>query len=91
MGVRDALKRSDNTLAMAARLVEIYKLADRVEVLFADEAGDTWRPGVVRGLDHPGVWVQTEDRRLWFVTNGRRLRPMNSGFVRAPSASASSA
>ena len=78
MGVRDALKRSDNTLAMAARLVEIYKLADRVEVLFADEEGDTWRPGVVRGLDHPGVWVQTEDRRLWFVTNGRRIRPQAS-------------
>jgi hypothetical protein len=44
MDVRDALKRSDNTLmTMAARLVEIYKLDDRVEVLFADEAGDTYR------------------------------------------------
>jgi hypothetical protein len=61
---------------MPARLTEIYKPDDRVEVLFADEAGDTWRPAVVRGLDHPGVWVQTADLGLWFVTNDRRIRPM---------------
>jgi hypothetical protein len=73
---------------MSARLIEIYKLDDRVEVLFADEAGDTWRPGVVRGLDHPGVWVQTEDRRLWFVTNGRRIRPTTPALSAVSASSA---
>ena len=32
------------------------------------------RQGVV-ALQHPGLWVITEDRRVWFVTNGKRIRP----------------
>ena len=31
--------------------------------------------GARRRLAAPGVWVITEDRRLWFVTNGKRIRP----------------
>jgi hypothetical protein len=27
-------------------------------------------------LQHPGLWVITEDRRVWFVTNGKRIRPL---------------
>jgi hypothetical protein len=60
---------------VAQRLVEIYKSGDPVEVLLRDEDAEEWCKAVVRGPDHPGVWVQTTDRRLWFVTNGRRIRP----------------
>jgi hypothetical protein len=59
---------------MPPRLVEIYKAGDVVEILLSDEEGELWRPALVRDLQHPGVWVQTADRRLWFVTNGRRIR-----------------
>ena len=61
---------------MAQRLVEIYKSGDLAEVLLRGQDAEEWCKAVVRGLDYPGVWVQTEDRRLWFVTNGRRIRPM---------------
>jgi hypothetical protein len=60
---------------MPPRLAEIYKSGDIVEILLSDEEGESWRPALVRDLQHPGVWVQTADRRLWFVTNGRRIRP----------------
>jgi hypothetical protein len=56
-----------------ARLAEIYRPGDAVEVYFADV--DEWRPGVVVGLQPPAVWVRTEDGAVWFVTNGRRIRP----------------
>jgi hypothetical protein len=59
---------------MAQRLTEIYKSGDIVEIWFADQEGESWRPALVRDFQHPGVWVQTTDRRLWFVTNGRRIR-----------------
>ena len=59
---------------MPPRLAEIYKAGDIVEMLFSDEEGESWRPALVRDFQHPGLWVQTADRRLWFVTNGRRIR-----------------
>jgi hypothetical protein len=59
---------------MAQRLTEIYKSGDIVELWFVDQEGESWRPALVRDFQHPGVWVQTTDRRLWFVTNGRRIR-----------------
>ncbi len=59
---------------MAKRLVESYAVGDRAELLFADEWSEEWLPGRVAGLQHPAVWVQTDDRRLWFVTNGKRIR-----------------
>ncbi len=61
---------------MAQRLVEIYKPGDMTEILLRGEDAEEWCPAVVRGLDHPGVWVQTSDRRMWFVTNGCRIRPL---------------
>ena len=60
---------------MAQRLVDTYRLDETVEVLFQDEEGDEWRPAHVVALQHPGVWVLTDDRRVWFVTNGKRIRP----------------
>jgi len=57
---------------MPARLVEIYRPGDRVEIYFA--GAEEWRPGVVVALHPPGVWVRTEDGAVWFVTNGRRIR-----------------
>jgi hypothetical protein len=60
---------------MAQRLVDTYRLDDPVEVLFQDEIAEEWRPARIVALQHPGVWVLTDDRRLWFVTNGKRIRP----------------
>ena len=60
---------------MTKRLVETYRIGDAVEVLFQDEIAEEWRPARVVALQHPGLWALTEDRRLWFVTNGRRIRP----------------
>jgi len=60
---------------MPPRLAKIYKAGDIVEILLSDEEGESWRPALVRDFQHPGIWVQTDDRRLWFVTNGRRIRP----------------
>jgi hypothetical protein len=60
---------------MPPRLYELYEPGADVEIFLSDEDGETWRAGLVRGAQHPGVWVQTADRRLWFVTNGRRIRP----------------
>jgi len=59
---------------MPPRLAEIYKAGDIVEMLLSDEEGESWRPALVRDFQHPGLWVQTADRRLWFVTNSRRIR-----------------
>ncbi len=61
---------------MAQRLVEIYRIGDAIEVCFQDDEGDDWRPAHIRDLQHPGVWAMTADRRLWFVTNGKRIRPL---------------
>jgi hypothetical protein len=58
---------------LAARLAELYQPGDAVEVYFA--AAEEWRPGVVVVHQPPGVWVRTEDGGVWFVTNGRRIRP----------------
>ena len=60
---------------MPPRLVDLYRPGDAVEILLSDEEGEMWRPALVRDFQHPGVWVQATDRRLWFVTNGRRIRP----------------
>lgn len=55
----------------------MYRPGDRVEIYFEShrepEAG--WQVGTVVALDHPGVWVETDDGTRWFVTNRRRIRP----------------
>ena len=60
---------------MAQRLVDVYAIGARVEILFTDEDAEEWRAGRVAGHQYPAVWVVTDvDRRLWFVTNGKRIR-----------------
>lgn len=56
---------------MAKRLVESYQVTERVEICFG---GNVWLPATVQELQHPGIWVQTADGRLWFVTNIRHIR-----------------
>ena len=60
---------------MPPRLADLYEPGATVEIFLSDGDGETWRPALVRDFQHPGIWVQTEDRHLWFVTNGRRIRP----------------
>jgi hypothetical protein len=61
---------------VAKRLVDTYRLDETVEVFSQDEEGEeAWRTARVVGLQHPGVWVLTGDRRAWYVTNGKRIRP----------------
>ena len=57
---------------MAKRLADLYQPNDIVEIRFGDD--DRWWLGLVRRHEPPGVWVQTQNGRLWFVTNGRRIR-----------------
>jgi hypothetical protein len=59
---------------VAQRLVETYRIGDSVEIFFQDEVAEEWRPARVVALQHPGLWVLTDDRQLWFVTNGKRIR-----------------
>lgn len=58
---------------MVERLVDLYRPGDRVAITFD---GEMWHPGVVVKGAHPGVWVELGDGRHWFVTNGRRIRPL---------------
>ncbi|MCB8986271.1 MAG: hypothetical protein H6661_00775 [Ardenticatenaceae bacterium] len=56
---------------MSERLVELYEVGEWVQISFGDKA---WQRAQVRQLQHPGLWVQTADGRLWFVTNTRHIR-----------------
>lgn len=61
---------------MAQRLVDLYAVGDRVEILLTVDEVEEWRAGRVAGHQFPAVWVVTDrDRKLWFVTNSRRIRP----------------
>ena len=61
---------------MAQRLVDAYPVGDSVEILLMIDDEEEWRTGRVAGHQFPAVWVVTDaDRRLWFVTNGKRIRP----------------
>jgi hypothetical protein len=60
---------------MPPRLVDVFHPGDAVQILMDDERGEGWRGGTVVALQHPGVWVRTEEGGLWFVTNSRHIRP----------------
>jgi hypothetical protein len=71
---------------MPPRLTEQYRPGDAVEIYLSDGEDETWQPAIVVLLQHPGVWVRTDDGRAWFVTNGRRIRPRApGGAATAPS------
>ncbi|MFZ0544446.1 MAG: hypothetical protein WAM60_03355 [Candidatus Promineifilaceae bacterium] len=59
---------------MKKRLVEMFKLNDRVEIYLRTTHGDDWQPGRVIQLDHPGVWVEIDGGSHWFVTNRQKIR-----------------
>jgi hypothetical protein len=55
--------------------VDLYAVGDRVEILQVIDDVEEWRAGEVAGHQYPAVWVRTiEDRKVWFVTNGKRIR-----------------
>jgi hypothetical protein len=61
---------------MAQRLVDAYGVGARVEILLTVDDTEVWRAGRVAGHQFPAVWVVTDgDRKLWFVTNAKRIRP----------------
>ncbi|MCA9962205.1 MAG: hypothetical protein KC413_04130 [Anaerolineales bacterium] len=57
---------------MAARLVEQYPVGTAVCVTL--DNGRSWQPGIVAAHQFPAVWVRTGDGRVWFVTNGQRIK-----------------
>ena len=59
------------------RLTEIFEPGDKVEIRFREQANNleaTWYSARVVKLDHPGLWVETSDERIWFVTNQRSIK-----------------
>jgi hypothetical protein len=71
---------------MVRRLTDRFKPGDLVEIVFIAQGETSWRPAVVRGADPPGLWVQTQDEHLWFVTNTNRIRErVSPGATEPPS------
>jgi hypothetical protein len=69
---------------MPGRLVELYPVGTRVEIQMTIDDVEVWRQGEVVAHQYPAVWVRTDaDRKVWFVTNGRRIRTILSGQVPA--------
>jgi hypothetical protein len=65
---------------MPQRLVEAYPIGTHVEIQQTIDDAEVWRDGEVVGHQHPAVWVRTDgDRKVWFVTNGRRIRRAGEG------------
>jgi hypothetical protein len=58
------------------RLVDRFQINDLVEVYLTTATGAGWQPGQVVGAEHPGLWVAAAGT-FWFVTNGRRIRPIS--------------
>ena len=58
---------------MTERLTELYVVGTAVEIWLGEQI---WLPGVVVAHQPPAVWVRTPSGRHWFVTNGRRIRPV---------------
>ena len=60
---------------MTKRLVDCYQINELVQIQLTTLHGAAWQPGRVVGAEHPGLWVLAMDV-FWFVTNGRRIRPV---------------
>jgi hypothetical protein len=59
---------------MSKRLVDLYP----VETAVFLKLGENWVAGVVVRHQFPAVWVQTMDGRMWFVTNGGKIRRVSN-------------
>ncbi len=55
----------------------MYAVGTAVEIWLGEQA---WLRGVVVDHQSPAVWVRTEDGRSWFVTNRRRIRPVETNL-----------
>lgn len=64
---------------MPPRLVDQYRLGDPVDIRF--RGSDVWHAGRIVRHAHPGVWVQTENGQVWFVTNTRNIRRREEGSL----------
>jgi hypothetical protein len=56
---------------MKKRIVEEFRIGEEVEIDFGE---GPWLRVVVVKHAHPGLWVQDEMGRQWFVTNKKRIR-----------------
>jgi hypothetical protein len=59
---------------MKKRLVEMYRVNDRVEIYLKSAGGERWYSGRIIQHDNPGVWVEIGGGSHWFVTNRQRIR-----------------
>jgi hypothetical protein len=58
---------------MPKRLTELFPIGSFVEI----KTVLGWLPGQVVQHTPPAVWVRLVDGRYLFVTNGRKIRPLN--------------
>ncbi|MCB9422447.1 MAG: hypothetical protein H6667_21775 [Ardenticatenaceae bacterium] len=58
---------------MPKRLTERFPTGTVVEIEITDFG---WLTGIVVKHAPPAVWVRTENGQYWFVTNGRKIRPL---------------
>ena len=65
--------------AMPQRIHDQYVPDDQVEIHLIHLDRNIWQAAVVLRAEPPGLWVQTEDGREWFVTNTYRIRPAGEG------------
>ena len=56
---------------MIKRIVEEFRIGEGVEINLGD---GNWLRAIVVYLDHPGIWVQDDLGRRWFVTNKKNIR-----------------
>lgn len=56
------------------RLIDLYDAGNVVQICFAHQDKERWHTATVLRHDPPGIWVQTNDGKAWFVTNTRHIR-----------------
>lgn len=59
---------------MSRRLIDLYPVETAVFI----KIGEIWMRGIVVRHQFPAVWVQTDNGQMWFVTNGGKIRTVNS-------------
>jgi hypothetical protein len=65
-------------MSQPRRITDRYAPGERIEITFAGDAHERWWAGVVLRPEPPGLWVQLDDGRAFWVTNSRRIRPKST-------------